>query len=587
MSTTEKFGIEVNFLTSRYVATFHNDRRQPEWPPHPSRLFSALVAAWADADEPDRSEREALEWLEAQGHPAIAASHAVPRKVVSHFVPVNDASVVSRALQERKANKIDRLTDQLHQELIASRGEFTKKVDQLQKKRAKERDVKDQVSRAGTTNPSSAMQMLPDHRGKQERFFPSVTPDEPRVTYLWDGPSPDGVSEVLDQLLCRVTRLGHSSSLVSCRVAPESSDATLVPGGDVGESLRSVRSGQLAELERQFERHRESMPRSLPYTDARYRAVAETSHTERRQEPDTAGDWIVFELAHGSRAFPAMRAVELAKAMRSAVLHYAEDPLPEELSGHRPEGTPTAAPHVAFLPLPYTGFERADGRLLGIAVSVPKALREVARRALFRAIGTWESTVAPQSLKPVPGGGVRPSARSWESAVAPQPLKLTLGSRGVIQLSRLRGPATLASLRPEAWRRRSRRWVSATPIALPRHPGRLRGGTGTARARAWALAESAVVTACMHVGLPVPSAVQVSLSPFLVGARAATRFPTFSQSGRDGKLVRRQLVHASLTFEHPVAGPLMLGTGRFLGLGLMRPMQMAESGAPHEADTDE
>ena len=202
-------------------------------------------------------------------------------------------------------------------------------------------------------------------------------------------------------------------------------------------------------------------------------------------------------------------------------------------------------------PFPTLVSSRADGRLLGIAVSVPTALREVAHRALFRAIGTWESKATSQ------------------------PLKLTLGSQGVIQLSRLLGPATLVSLRPEVWRRRSRRWVSATPIALPKHPGRLGGGTGTARAKAWALAESAVVTACVHVGLPVPSAVQVSLSPFLAGARAATRFPAFSQSGRDGKPVRRQLVHASLTFEHPVAGPLMLGTGRFLGLGLMRPMPMA------------
>ena len=65
------------------------------------------------------------------------------------------------------------------------------------------------------------------------------------------------------------------------------------------------------------------------------------------------------------------------------------------------------------------------------------------------------------------------------------------------------------------------------------------------------------------------------------------RFPAFSQSVQDGKPVRRQLVHASLTFEHPVAGPLMLGTGRFLGLGLMRPVPMAESGDPHEASTDE
>ena len=564
MSTTEKFGIEVNFLTGRYVATFHNDRRQPEWPPHPARLFSALVAAWADADEPDLSERKALEWLEAQGHPAIAASFAVPRKAVSHFVPVNDASIVSRTLQERKSKRVHDLTDELHHELTASGGEITKKVARLRHKLAQERKVETQVSHTGNTSPSSAVQMLPDRRGKQERFFPSFTPDEARVTYLWHGPSPDEVGEILDQLLRRVTRLGHSSSLVSCRMVPDPPDATLVPRGDVGESLRSIRPGQLAELERQFGRHRESRPRSLPYTDVRYRAVAETSQTERPLESDTIGDWIVFEFAHGSRAFPAMRAVELAKAMRSAVLHYAEDPIPEELSGHGSEGTPTAAPHVAFLPLPYTGLERADGRLLGIAISAPKTLREVARRALFRAIGTWESTV-----------------------VTPQPLNLTLGSQGVIQLSRLPVPAALVSLRPEVWRRRSRRWVSATPIALPRHPGRLGGGTGTARVKAWALAESAVVTACTHVGLPVPSAVQVSLSPFLAGARAATRYPTFSQSGRDGKPIRRQLVHASLTFEHPVAGPLMLGTGRFLGLGLMRPMPMAESGSSDEANTDE
>ena len=552
MPTTEKFGIEVNFLTGRYVATFHNDRRQSEWPPHPARLFSALVATWADADEPDRSEREALEWLEAQGPPAIAASCEVPRKVVSHFVPVNDASIVSRTLQERKANKIDVLTDQLHHELTASGGEVTKKVDQLQHKLAKERVVETQVNHVGNTNPALAAQMLPDRRGKQERFFPSVTPDEPRVTYLWNGPSPEGVGEVLDQLLCRVTRLGHSASLVSCRVAPDPSDATLLPGGDVGESLRSIRRGQLAELERQFARHRGFTPRSLPYTDVRYRAVVTISQVVRPQEPNTAGDWIVFEFAHSSRSLPATRSVEVAKAMRSAILHYAEDPIPEELSGHSPQGTPAAAPHVAFLPLPYTGFERSDGRLLGIALSAPKSLPDAARRALFLAIGTWENT-----------------ARS-------RPLQLTLGSRGVVQLSRQRGPATLVSLRPEVWSRRSRRWVSATPIALPRHPGRLRGGSGAARAKAWALAESAVATACTHVGLPVPLAVQVSLSPFIAGARAATRFPTFSQSGRDGRLLRRQLVHTSLTFDAAVDGPMMIGTGRFLGLGLMRPAPVSK-----------
>ena len=108
-------------------------------------------------------------------------------------MPVNDASVISRTLQERKAKRTYDLTDELHHELSASGGEVTKKVAQLQHKLAKEREVETQVSHTGNTSPSSAVQMLPDRRGKQERFFPSITPDEARVTYLWHGPSPDGV----------------------------------------------------------------------------------------------------------------------------------------------------------------------------------------------------------------------------------------------------------------------------------------------------------------------------------------------------------------------------------------------------------
>ena len=246
------------------------------------------------------------------------------------------------------------------------------------------------------------------------------------------------------------------------------------------------------------------------------------------------------------------RAVELATAMRAAIFHYATDPIPEELSGHRPQGAPTAAPHVAFLPLPYVGFPHADGRLLGIAVSVPKTVGDAARRVLYRAIGKWEHNAGPT-------------------------LKLTLGSQGIVEMSRLRGPVTLASLRPAVWRRPSRHWASATPLALPKHPGRLGGGSATASARAWRMAEATVTAVCVHVGLPEPSAVEVSLAAFLIGGRATRQFPPFSQNGRDGRPVRRQLVHASLTFEEPVAGPLMLGSGRFLGLGLMRPTPVPES----------
>ena len=449
MSSIVNLGIEVNFLTGRFVATRHNDRRRPEWPPHPARLFSALVAAWADADEPDGAERVALEWLESQPPPGIAASEAVPRRVVPHFVPVNDASVVSGSWYERRAENVSGLAAQLHAELAASAGEVTKQAAQIERKLAKARDVEAQVGPAGNTNPASAVAMLPDQRGKQGRFYPSVTPEDARVSFLWDVPASEGVADALDRLLQRVTRLGHPASLVSCRLIPSPCTATLEVDNH-GDGVRTIRRGQLAELERKFVRHGGTKPRSLPYTNVRYRPVAETAGgQEPEHKPNTAGDWLVFAFAPGSRSFPATRAVELATAMRAAVFHHAEDPIPEELSGHLADGRPTAAPHVAFLPLPYVGFEHADGRLPGLAVSVPDVVGDDAHRALYLAIGNWE----------------RSAAEFKDDA-----LKLTLGAKGVVRLSRQNGPSNLISLRPGVWKRASRRWVSATPVALPRHP---------------------------------------------------------------------------------------------------------------------
>ena len=52
--------IEVELLTGRYVATSFNDRRVPEWPPHPARLFSALVATAAEHEDVAESGRRAL-----------------------------------------------------------------------------------------------------------------------------------------------------------------------------------------------------------------------------------------------------------------------------------------------------------------------------------------------------------------------------------------------------------------------------------------------------------------------------------------------------------------------------------------------
>ena len=543
--------IEINFLTGRFVATAHHDRTSPEWPPHPARLFSALVATWADAYQPDPIERRAIEWLESLPAPSIRASDATPRTAATHFVPVNDARIVSRASYDKRACRVDDLVDQIEEAQAAGVSESRRRSLHTQLRR--QRDISGIVSSVGNTPIRAAVDIMPpgwisaadNVRTGQARVFPSVTPTEPRVTYVWKGDPTDDTIAAIDGLCARLTRLGHSSSLVSCRVVSDPPLPTHVPG-EGADVLRSVRSGQLAALEREYEKHEGVRPRTLPFTPVRYRQVEPTTAKDAVARSDTCGEWLVLAFLRGSKRFPSTRAVEVARALRGAVFRHAADPIPEGLSGHRREGQPSTRPHVAFLPLPWVGHEQSDGRLMGAAIALPEHLDTESRRALLRAIGRWESSVSP--------------------------LTLTLGRRGIVEMERIVGASPLVTLRPGLWRGKSRRWVSATPVALPTHPGALGRGTVAARAKAWARAEKAVVDSCRHIGLPDPIDVRVALAPLIQGARPAPSFPAFRQRGHGGRPVGRRLVHAAVTFDRPVAGPVVLGAGRYLGLGLMRPV---------------
>ena len=560
--------IEVNFLTGRYSATSHHDREQHEWPPHGARLFSAMVAAWADSESPDNAERAALEWLEALPAPRITAPEAVPRRVVSHFVPVNDASVVSPAQYQRRVSDMEGLTAQWEVEVEAAGGKVTKKAERLEDKINTRRDVDSLVGRVGNTSVDSALALLPDGRVKKERHFPSVTLVAPRgsepsvgqaaelpepggvsaVTYAWDDIAPPETAQALDALLGRVTRLGHSSSLVSCRLRDEAPAATHTPGEGL-EMLRWVGRGQLAALESEHRRHLAVRPRSLPFRGVRYASVesGKIGAGETRL-PATAGDWIVFELEPSHRRLPMTRTVELTRVLRDAMLSHVPDPLPEGVSGHLPDGTPTGLPHIGFLALPNVGHQHADGRIMGLAISLPRGLDAESRGATLRGIGAWERERGDR------------------------PLQLRMGRNGTVGMTREQPPFALVSLRPTAWARPSRWWASSTPVALPVHPGDLNRGSLPARAKAWARAEEAVAKSCEHIGLPRPADVRVSLVSHLVGARPARDFPVFKQgrAGRGGFV--RRLVHASVEFADEIRGPLILGSGRFLGLGLMRPV---------------
>jgi CRISPR-associated protein Csb2 len=96
--------IEVEYLLNRVYAGDFQERGRPEWPPHPARLYSALVSAHFETGPSDAT-RSALEWLERQPAPGIYASKAEESADVTSFVPTNypgDGPTVVRGKQPRR-----------------------------------------------------------------------------------------------------------------------------------------------------------------------------------------------------------------------------------------------------------------------------------------------------------------------------------------------------------------------------------------------------------------------------------------------------------------------------------------------------
>src|SRR5437867_11401646 len=78
----DMLALGIRYLNGFVVAS-HGLHEEVEWPPHPGRVFMALVAAHYQTGA-DPAEREALLWLEAlPGSPEIHASEHLSRTVVT------------------------------------------------------------------------------------------------------------------------------------------------------------------------------------------------------------------------------------------------------------------------------------------------------------------------------------------------------------------------------------------------------------------------------------------------------------------------------------------------------------------------
>jgi CRISPR-associated protein Csb2 len=245
---------------------------------------------------------------------------------------------------------------------------------------------------------------------------------------------------------------------------------------------------------------------------------------------------VVYQLA-GPVEMEIETTLKLTEVLRAAVMSHAQEALgnvPGVLSGHDQEGKPSAKPHAGYVTLPFVSDtqEHADGRVLGLAVVLPRHLPANERRQLSRVLVKVDHVVVP---------GV-----------------------GRLGLARLRPDqeVRLTNLRHSTWSRPSRQWASVTPVLLDRFPKR--NGSSL---------HEVIARGCEYVGLPRPVEVVADHHSPLHGVEPSFRFVTRRTTPSRARLY----THVVLTFEQRVQGPILLGAGRHFGLGLLRPLQEGRS----------
>jgi CRISPR-associated protein Csb2 len=540
----------------------------------------ALAAAWFET-EPEgaggeralwEAEGEALRWLEVRGDPELSVpviDRSTERSHVAVYVPVND--------------------------------------------------------RAGPA--SATLQSCPSMtRSRQPRTFPLIWVGHEPVFMIW--PEAEGAErhrDALDRLCRKVTRIGHSSSLVAMWVANEQgqrSEASLHPvEGSLfaTHQVRSLAAGTLAMLRERFGKEPRRLSEGIRGLELRRKAVRGKGASEARASIDatiqalkaqlgdaiprppvrpTIGLWtgyrpdqlpivngihsqfdhdiLVLTQVDGPK-LPLTAAMLVTKALRDTIMSKGPQPVPEWVSGHQSSGQPSTNHdgHLAIVPLPLVGYEHADGHLLGVGLVFPKSVPLSERgRVLGRLLVTERRR--------------------------PEDVKLELGHLGVWVIRKRDWEEDRRTLAPVTWtaastgdrtKSGSRFWASVTPVVLDRFPRAERRDPG--QRAAWEEeVRDTVKVACTRIGLPEPELVDVDTTSWhpgcpravvkrrpLRGQPDASRhtdtalgdgFPPYPARGTNAP---RPQVHVWLQFPEPVIGPVLLGAGRYLGYGFCKPWE--------------
>ena len=372
----------------------------------------------------------------------------------------------------------------------------------------------------------------PVGRNQQDRTFPVAIPHDPRVYLVWpEAPSPE-VRAKLESLCSKVVRVGHSASLVQAWVEDDPPEPNLVPTAGVAQHpLRVSGQGRLEHLAAQYERDRRpERSRWVAYARSR----PESQPTPRAS---VFHDRLLVLRRVDGRRMGLESTLILSNKLRNAVVKYCPEPVPEWVSGHTGGGRPSQEPHLAFLPLPFVGGEHADGHLLGFALAISKRVDQAEQRRCLSPVLGFDQDGSPRRVHLYDGANFEWLLEMEDRASPP------------------------STLRSEVWTRPARRWATVTPIVFDRHP---KGQDRESQA------ERMVEEACERIGLPCPVDVVLSQVSLHLGVPHSRSFPAILRKSDNG---RSQHSHAVVTFAEPVAGPVILGAGRYRGYGLCRPVR--------------
>jgi CRISPR-associated protein Csb2 len=515
--------ITVRFHIGRYHG-------QEDWPPSPARLFQALVAAAAVGGELPKDIRAALAWLEGLDPPVVAAPAVRNGQGYGNYVPNNDLDAKGG-----------------HPDAIIKEGK--KKGPAISFIKA-EKKIKPRLFNAD--KPLYYCWVFENDPGDYAR---AIIDAATRLYQLGRGVDMAwATAEILGVDEAEARLKAHGGARYRPARGGNGSEGALYPCPGQGslESLerRFAAMGVRLQVRKAGRRteHLFTQPpkprfRLVPYDCPPVRALFDL-----RQQPEATS-----KTNPSSYPWPFTNAVKLVEAARDRAAAQLARAIPERKGEIERvfigrNATPADKDQrIRIVPVPSIGHAHVTRAIRRLMVEIPPNC-------------------------PLPVGDIDWAFSGLHLGMDPETGELVNENLPMLVTAESRSMLTHYGIgRDDTFRV----WRTVTPAALPERAARRRidparqqeeAKGGAERAREEAAAATAVRQALRHAGIDSPvEAIRVQREPFHAkGARAEAFAP-------GTRFAKERLWHVEITFATPLAGPLVIGDGRYLGLGLMAP----------------